>query len=302
MFPTTWALLLFVPAFLISSEKGEETCLSENLDTELGYIGSMFVSDESSEVVKRTKCTLYKLTDGYTDKSYLFHWHEFSCDEAHLRLALMDDDANMVAFKGDIAQIVEIGKSGVNIGPIPSKFCPSGLLMGATLGKQKKTIEFLLNKGHDINCVSQSAGTLFFDATISGDMDFIKYLESKGAKSIRERDGDNGRNLLHAAAKSGNPEVIDYIYKKTPAWLNQKDDFGRTPLFFAVQSRSEKAVENLIKKGAQLNEKDRFCFTPLDYALETKKDPLIKLLKDNGALPYKELKPSAKPAPANAKP
>jgi ankyrin repeat protein len=54
---------------------------------------------------------------------------------------------------------------------------------------------------------------------------------------------------LHFAASS-NLEIVQYLYSIGVNWINEKNSFGRTPIFNASQKVNFDIVEYLISKGA----------------------------------------------------
>ena len=64
--------------------------------------------------------------------------------------------------------------------------------------------------------------------------------------------------------------------------LNHKDDEGTYIVHYAVFSGSYEALELLIEANVKLKSKDQFGLTPLVYALKQKNSNMIKKLKSAG--------------------
>ena len=131
--------------------------------------------------------------------------------------------------------------------------------------------------------------------------------------------GERGRNPLHAAAYSGNLEVVRTVIECNPACINAGDAGGWTPLIWAssphnlkdgsvhqlllehgadVNTRNKyggtslysaslngalKAVRVLLEHGADVEAKDIFGKTALQRADEKGHNEVVKLLREHGA-------------------
>lgn len=67
--------------------------------------------------------------------------------------------------------------------------------------------------------------------------------------------------------------------------VNQRDDAGRTALFYAVEGGQRDAAEILLARGADPNLRDETGRAPLHLALAQKDKPLVELLLENRADP-----------------
>ena len=103
----------------------------------------------------------------------------------------------------------------------------------------------------------------------------------------------DGRNLAHMYATKNNnfwfPEktevmgVLEMIETDGTS-LNSLDDFGCTPLHYAVRSGSVIVVESLCELGVDVNISNRItASTPLHYAASSTNDEIIRILIRNGA-------------------
>jgi len=93
------------------------------------------------------------------------------------------------------------------------------------------------------------------------------------------------------------PEALRFLLQSGVA-NDHANDFGKTPLMYAVQSNQIEAAKLLIKAGADLNavttKPSNTCYytlqtfnvTPLHYAVRNASAEMIKLLLDNGAQPF----------------
>lgn len=89
---------------------------------------------------------------------------------------------------------------------------------------------------------------------------------------------------LHEAAREGNIDavttiVIGDLYNKL---INQKDNFGKTPLHYAFGKNSE-LLKFLIDRKADINAQDQNGKTVLHYAAMDKFPSVVKYLIEHGA-------------------
>ncbi|XP_057328314.1 ankyrin-1-like [Microplitis mediator] len=75
----------------------------------------------------------------------------------------------------------------------------------------------------------------------------------------------SGLPLLHTAARFDSDHCID-ILVQFGAYVDFKDQDGRTPLHFAYQYGRQKSVVSLIKNGANINAICRKGYTPFEYS------------------------------------
>ena len=88
---------------------------------------------------------------------------------------------------------------------------------------------------------------------------------TKNIKSINIRD-DYGFTPLHFAVTNNDPKKIN-ILLQMGANVNAKSHYGFTPIYHAVGKHSDLKVTNLlIESGAKVNIKNRDGITPLHYA------------------------------------
>ena len=81
---------------------------------------------------------------------------------------------------------------------------------------------------------------------------------------------------LHRAAANGNLEIVNELMLQSNidaqgalilngAKVNEKDNYGSTPLHHAASNGNLEVVEKLILNGAKVNEKDNVGRTPLHW-------------------------------------
>jgi len=89
------------------------------------------------------------------------------------------------------------------------------------------------------------------------------------------------RELLVWAIRHGDEQTLDAFIKA--AGTENADEFGRTPLQYAVMSGSELAVQHLLAAGAATAHADHFGVTPLMLAAEAENDAILDELIKAGA-------------------
>jgi Ankyrin repeats (3 copies) len=95
-----------------------------------------------------------------------------------------------------------------------------------------------------------------------------------------------GRNPLHAAAFSGNFEVVRILIEYDPADINARDVYGSTPLHWALGGHNVKdgsVLRLMLEHGAGINLQNQFRRTPLHYASVDGVLEFVRLLLEHGA-------------------
>jgi CubicO group peptidase (beta-lactamase class C family) len=90
---------------------------------------------------------------------------------------------------------------------------------------------------------------------------------------------------LHLAVLQGNLDAVKQ-HIKAGTDLNEKDQFGSTPLIIAVTFGKNDIVKELIKAGADINVTNNEGSTPLHIAAFFARPEIVKSLLDNGADKY----------------
>lgn len=94
----------------------------------------------------------------------------------------------------------------------------------------------------------------------------------------RDSAGDTAlaRELLVWAIRHGDQQTLDAFIKA--AGTENADEFGRTPLHYAVMSGSDTAVQRLLAARASITQADRFGATPLMLAAEGESASILDVL------------------------
>ena len=98
--------------------------------------------------------------------------------------------------------------------------------------------------------------------------------------------GRFGRTPLHAAADSGNLEVVRKLIEYNPADINARNAFGTTPLHWTSDGRHFKdgsVLRLLLENGADIDAQDHDGRTPLHWASDVGALEVVRVLLEHGA-------------------
>ncbi|KAK9423700.1 putative NACHT domain-containing protein [Seiridium unicorne] len=112
-------------------------------------------------------------------------------------------------------------------------------------------------------------------------------IRNKWWKFYWEHDKNGGNppsfTLLHLAAYLGNVLWAKMLISKHARLVSRKDNYGRTPLQWAVSQDHLEMVQLLIDSGAPVNGKDRGSQTALHVAVTGQNKDVVMILLDHGA-------------------
>lgn len=89
--------------------------------------------------------------------------------------------------------------------------------------------------------------------------------------------------LLHLAAYLGNVAWAKMLISEHARLISRKDNYGRTPLSWAVNRGHRDMVELLLNHGARVNAQDRTKLTALHIAVTGQHKDIVSVLLDQGA-------------------
>ncbi|MCG6191159.1 ankyrin repeat domain-containing protein [Maribellus maritimus] len=124
-------------------------------------------------------------------------------------------------------------------------------------GNPVATIDFLINKGNDVNKRTHDSRTYIFWAASRGNLEVVKYLIKKGAKT--DLKDSHGYSLAQFTAASGqnNPKIYDLLIENGTDLKNEKDHDGRNVLLVAApRVKNLDLIDYFISKGLSLNATD----------------------------------------------
>jgi ankyrin repeat protein/beta-lactamase regulating signal transducer with metallopeptidase domain len=188
------------------------------------------------------------------------------------------------ASQGDIEKVKSLIEKGINVNT-KDKEGYTAIYDAAARG-HKDVVEFLINKGADINirvdidAKNSGLWTPLQTAVRHNQASVVELLISKGA-SVNTKD-KWGFSPLHTAAKHGYTGVAEHLIDKG-ADLNAKNNNGETPLHIAARRNNKLAAELLITKDANINAKNKWNRTPMEIALDQGHRQIVELLHKHGA-------------------
>jgi ankyrin repeat protein len=147
----------------------------------------------------------------------------------------------------------------------------------------KEVVELLINNGADVNTKGYLGNTPLSGA--------IRFKEKETAALLRKH-GAKTREELHVlldVAKKGDIEAVKQ-HLAAGADVNEKNEWGGTPLHIAAGRGHKEVVELLIANGAEVDaiierhhEKNEWCGTPLHNAAGGGHKEIVELLIAKGA-------------------
>jgi ankyrin repeat protein len=149
---------------------------------------------------------------------------------------------------------------------------------------QTETVEFLIEKGADVNVESEASESPLFYAARSGHADIVKLLLENGAYVSGTESGRGDKVPLVLAAGNGHLEAVKILVSHN-ADINQKGMMECSALHNAVgrQPPNIELIRFLISKGADVNTEAAYESRPLFRAVCNGDIELVNLLIDAGA-------------------
>jgi len=179
----------------------------------------------------------------------------------------------------DLKNIINTNNN-ISLAECPNKLTP---LYMASFNGHKEVVEFLLEKGADVNQgITEDGATPLIAALESGHLDVFNLLLKKNADTNKAR--TDGATPLFIASSLGKKEYVD-ILLTTLADINQaRTADGATPLIVALNNEHLDVSELLLEKKADINKaRTDDGATPLIVALEKKYLDGFKLLLEKNA-------------------
>ncbi|MCK5148188.1 ankyrin repeat domain-containing protein [bacterium] len=144
---------------------------------------------------------------------------------------------------------------------------------------EQSSIDWLVNKGADLNVKDSNGSTVFAWAIAGGRISVMKKIVECGVEIIGNQ--DKWGNYLHVAAMHGHSDVIDYLVH-AGLDVNLSGRFGFVPLHNAVFRRQAVQVAALLKNGADAMKLNQDGISPLFMAAGLGNAQLINIFLENG--------------------
>jgi serine/threonine protein kinase len=136
-----------------------------------------------------------------------------------------------------------------------------------------RMLKFFINNGAPLNTVNYYEETPLMRAALFGNREKMELLIENGADITLG-------TPLHKAVELKDLETATLLIKYN-ADINKTDEFGSTPLHYAVRIEgNSESVRFLLENGASTAIKDMDHKTPLDLALENENQAAVDLLKE----------------------
>ncbi|HPC96208.1 MAG TPA: ankyrin repeat domain-containing protein [Sedimentisphaerales bacterium] len=154
----------------------------------------------------------------------------------------------------------------------------------ASAAGKKDIVELLLAKGADVNATDLQGATPLWYARKGDHREIAELLSRRGAREEAPAVSEQASAIsLHAAAKTNNLELVKSLVSKG-ADVNAMDDrWAATPLHLAAYYNRIRVVEFLISKGANVNALNKWNRTPLDEAVDQNRVNVVEMLRQRGA-------------------
>ena len=146
------------------------------------------------------------------------------------------------------------------------------------------TIKYLLSKkGNHVNKLTHDSRTYIFWAAYKNNLEILKYLVSRGAKTTII--DSHGYSVLNFAATTGqtNTELYDYLITMKSNIKTEKNHSGANALLLvAPYLKNFRLVKYFLSKGASLNDKDYDGNGIFEYAAKGGNISFLKILQEKG--------------------
>ena len=155
----------------------------------------------------------------------------------------------------------------------------TNVLMLSAYGGNLDVVKRLLDLGLDINERNDYGAAVITYAAYRGHLDIVEYLIEQGADyHIFSHSGESPLSWAIVARRF---EVADFLLEKGMD-INMVNERGQTPIFAAYKSFPE-SVEYMINKGANVTIADSTGLTPIHQASRLGRPETVQLLIEAGA-------------------
>jgi len=156
-------------------------------------------------------------------------------------------------------------------------------LVAALAGEHLQTANLLRHNGADLHVRGGFGMTPLHAAAFSGNLEVVRILIEYNPADVNARDGNESTPLLWVSGghyfKDGS--VLRFLLAHG-ADINVQNQFGETPLHFASFNGALEVVRLLLEHGADVQAKNNDGKTALQEAAEGH-DEVVELLREYGA-------------------
>jgi ankyrin repeat protein len=154
----------------------------------------------------------------------------------------------------------------------------------ATVNEHMHIIEFLLNRGADMNFRDSSGYTLFHHVAKIGNLQLVRFLFLKAQYLVNvQQTGWEGVAPIHLASAYGHVEVVSWFIFEAGVNVDTLSLSGKSALMYAAQHNHVDVVIFLIRINAILHYQSyNEGLTALHYAVRNKNYIMVKALVETG--------------------
>lgn len=166
----------------------------------------------------------------------------------------------------------------------PGETTLSRILCKKRLTKEKSLTDTCMNVlDRVIDTASDDDQTKILEYAIeSGSIDIIGKCYTRGY--YMNSTNDEGQSILCSSIATGNVEVTEFLLTKCGVYVNLVDQFGETPLMFAVMKGYLNMVKLLCDNGAYINNQAYDMATPLYLAVGQDRIKIAEYLLSKGSM------------------
>ncbi|UCG60843.1 MAG: ankyrin repeat domain-containing protein [Candidatus Zixiibacteriota bacterium] len=147
---------------------------------------------------------------------------------------------------------------------------------------QPEMVNWLLDRGAQVNALTDSSSAPIVNAIYSGNADIVRALISRGADV--NGSGRQDQLPLQIAAVRGNEELCAILLEAGADVEVVDNYYARTPLHWAAIRGQSSLMRVLLDHGANVNAQDNTGKPPLYYACRHAHQPATELLLSRGAV------------------
>ena len=201
----------------------------------------------------------------------------------------VEKDIFFAIYSGDVEVLKQSIANEEDINSIRNKelskayFKNANLLHMATPRDSANSVEFLLEKGADVDMRDKQGFPALYNAAGNNALTVARVLLEQGA-AVDAAPSHHSLTPLHSASAAGHIQFIQLLLDNGANINAQESVSSYTPLHLAIAKKSVEAVNVLISRGASLDIQDNCDRTPLAYAKHLgNREEIIQLLVDRGA-------------------
>lgn len=185
----------------------------------------------------------------------------------------------------DIEKVKQAIGKNANLDNINVRIKGRTALMYACLMEYNEIAKLLVESGADLDNDDGEGSTAFTIATLSGNLEMLKYLKEKGVNM--EAFGASGGALHHAVNCTDHDKAYEcikwLIEQEITSKINETCFNGGTPLKKAAEVGNNRVVKLFIENGADVNKRNEGSNTPLHAAARNEHLDVVQTLLENQA-------------------